>query len=199
VRKQDDHIRNVIATSNAGLDQDDVCAALDRTYKENFCNPSGRTIKMWSDGKLVGHAEDEIERHIKGQLDMYFAGREKRIKILSQTSMTAGRADLIFLQRAATGGPRMIGVLELKVLRGPAAKDKDAAQEGLSQGYQYRRDLELPFATLALFDVAERPSGDVAPLLDGQIPEHVAEVRVRRFPIYNSPKAWRDAGGLRAA
>jgi hypothetical protein len=57
-----DHIRYVIAASETDLDQDDVCAALDRTYDENLCNPSGRTIKMWSDGKLISRAEDEIER-----------------------------------------------------------------------------------------------------------------------------------------
>jgi len=61
----------------------------------------------------------------------------------------------------------MLGVLELKVLRGPAPEDKEATREGLSQAYFYRRDLELPFATLALFDVAEPPSNEVAPLLDG--------------------------------
>jgi hypothetical protein len=199
VANDDDHIRNVIAASKMDLEQDDVCAPLDRTYNENLCNRSGRTIRMWSDGKLVSRAEDEIERHIKGQLSMFFAGRQKQIKILSQTNMTAGRADLIFLQRVVAGGSRMVGVLELKVLRGPAGEDKEATREGLSQGYFYRRDLELPFAILALFDVAEPPSNEVAALLNGQIAEHVAVVRVRRYPIYGSPKAWRDAGGLRAA
>jgi len=89
VASDNDHIRNVITASETDLDQDEVCVALDRTYKENLCNPSGRTIKMWSQGSLISRAEDEIERHIKGQLSMFFAGRRRRIKILSQTNMTA--------------------------------------------------------------------------------------------------------------
>ena len=92
-----------------------------------------------------------------------------------------------------------MGVLELKVLRGPAAKDSEATTEGLSQGYYYRKDLGLPFATLALFDVANPPSDDAAPLLTGQSALHVAEVRVKRYPMYDSPKAWRDGGGVEAA
>jgi hypothetical protein len=199
VAHPDDHTRNLVAISEGDLTQDDVCVALDKAYDENLCNPSGHTAKLWVKGAIIGRAEDELERHIKGQLTMFFAGRERRIKILPQTNMTAGRADLLFLQRSTGDGPRAVGVLELKVLRGPAGKDHDSAKEGLSQGYFYRKDLELPFATLALFDVADPPSNDVGALLVDQIPEHVAEVRVKRYPLYDSPKAWRDAGGVEAA
>jgi hypothetical protein len=199
VTNSDDHVRNEIGASDAELNQDDVCIALDRTYNENLKNPSTHTIKIWTKGKLISRAEDEIERHVKGQLTMFFAGRKKSIKILSQTNTDAGRADLIFIQRSPSIGPYMIGVLELKVLRGPKATDKEVTKEGLSQGYFYRRDLGLPFATLALFDVAVPPSNEVTPLLCGQLAEHVAEVRVKRYPIYDSPKAWRDAGGLVAS
>ena len=190
-----DHVRNEIALTDMDLSQDDVCAALDRTYNENLKNPSARTIKLWVGTELIPQAEDEIERHIKGQLSMFFAGRQKKIKILSQTNTAAGRTDLIFLQKPAQTGPHMVGVLELKVLRGPAAKDREVAREGLSQGYFYRFELELPFATLALFDVAVPPSNELHALLDGREAGHLAEVRVRRYPIYGSPKAWRDAGG----
>lgn len=194
----DDHIRSVIPYCDADLTQDDVCTALDRAYSENLCNPSGHTARLWVRGKLVERAEDEIERHVKGQLDMFFAGRPQRIKILPQTAMTAGRADLLFLQRSTGSGPRAVGVLELKVLRGPASKDFEATTEGLSQGYAYRQDVELPFATLALYDVADPPSDDLAPLQAGQNVNHLAAVRMRRFALYNSPKAWRDAGGASA-
>lgn len=194
----DDHIRSIIPFSDADLTQDDVCTALDRAYAENLCNPSGHTARLWVKGKLVERAEDEIERHVKGQLDMFFAGRPQRVKILPQTAMTAGRADLLFLQRSTGTGPRAVGVLELKVLRGPAANDYELATEGLSQGYAYRKDVELPFATLALYDVADPPSDDLTPLTTGQKAEHLAAVRMRRFALYNSPKAWRDAGGASA-
>ena len=89
----------------------------------------------------------------------------------------------------------MMGVLELKVLRGPESKNKKDTEEGLSQGYYYRFDLGLPFATLALFDVDVPPLSEKEALLDGQDPKHVTEVQVRYYPIYNSPKAWRNAGG----
>ena len=195
VADSDCYVRNEIASSDTDLCQDDVCAALDRTYNENLKNPSGRTIRLWIGKELISQAEDEIERHIKGQLSMFFAGSQKPIKILSQTNTTAGRTDLIFLQRPVKGSPRMIGVLELKVLRGPKAKDKEVTKEGLSQGYFYRLELGLPFAILALFDVAVPPSFEVVALLDGQILAHVDEVRVRRYPIYDSPRDWRNAGG----
>ena len=197
VSDSDFHTRNEIPSSGKDLSQDDVCAALDRTYNDNLNNPSARTIKLWIRTKLIEQVESEIEHHIKGQLSMFFAGRQRRIKILSQTNTTAGRADLIFLQKTVGSGPRMIGVLELKVLRGPTTEDKKITREGLSQGYYYRLDLELPFATLALFDVAVPPSRDVKVLLNGQKTEHVTAVRVRRYPIYHSPKAWRDADGPR--
>jgi hypothetical protein len=57
----------------------------------------------------------------------------------------------------------------------------------------------MPFATLALYDLNDSPSDDPAPLLEEQNADHVAVVRVRRFPIYDSPKAWRDAGAPAAA
>lgn len=199
IQDLDNHIRNSIRASDADLTQDQVCAALTHAYNENLCNPSGRTAKLWVKKKLVATAEDEIERHLKGQLSTFFAGHKRRIKILSQTNMTAGRADLIFLQRADSGGPTMVGVLELKVLRGPDAKDWETTTEGLAQAHYYRADLELPFATLALFDVTDPPSADEAPLLVGQEADHLAVVRVRRFPLYNSPASWRAAGGHTAA
>jgi hypothetical protein len=90
-------------------------------------------------------------------------------------------------------------VVELKVLRGPLASDRESTKEGLSQGYHYRAELEMPFSTLALYDVTVQPSGDPAPLVQGQDPDHLAVVRVRRFAIYDSPKAWRDAGAPKAA
>ena len=189
------HVRHEIASSAADLSQDDVCAALDRTYNDNLKTPSAKTVRLWIKTRLIEQVEDEIERHIKGQLSMFFAGRKKRIKILSQTNTAAGRSDLMFFQRTVGGGPRAIGVLELKVLRGPVTKDKEVTREGLSQGYHYRFELELPFATLALFDVAVPPSRDVEVLLDGQEAGQIAEVRVRRYPLYHSPKAWRDVGG----
>ncbi len=199
INNPDDHIRNVIAASDTDITQDDVCAALDRTYNDNLCNPSGRTAKLWVKGKLVTTAEDELERHIKGQLFTFFAGHKRRVKILSQMNMTAGRADLMFLQRSEGAGPRVLGVLELKVLRGPENADRQVTEEGLAQGFHYRRDLELPFATLALFDVNEAPSNDPTSLLKDQIPEHVDIVRVKRYPLFDSPASWRKGGGYVAA
>lgn len=142
---------------------------------------------------LVQRAEDELERHIKGQLTAFFLGRQRPIKILNQTNTNAGRCDLLFLQRRPSGGPTIIGVLELKVLRGPESKNKTDTQEGLSQGYHYSKDLGLPFAILALFDVATPPSDDLTAILSDQLNEHLQAVMVVRLPIYNSPRAWRDS------
>ena len=191
----DKYVRNTISYKDTDLNQGDILEALDLTYSSNLKNPSGHTIKMWSGNKLVERAEEELERHLKGQLTMYFAGHQRRIIIHVQTNTTAGRADLIFLQKLSTGGPNMAGVLELKVLRGPEGKDKKVTKEGLSQGFYYRNDLGLPFAILALYDVAESPSDNVNVLLDSQCQRHLEQVEVRRYPIYDSPKAWRDAGG----
>lgn len=191
----DKHIRSVIGPSNLELTEDEVFEALEKTYSENLCNPSARTAKLYEKNKLIGRAEDEIERHLKGQLTMYFLGQARPIKILSQTNMKAGRADLMFLQRSDSSGPRMIGVLELKVLRGPEKNDWNITKEGLSQGYHYKNDLQLPFAILALFDVAKSPSNDVDPLLKGQEQAYVDIVPARRYPIHDSPQAWRNAGG----
>ena len=197
VSESDNHIRNVINFSNEDLSQDEVCTALDNAYNENLKNPSTRTIKLWLGDELIHHAEDEIERHVKGQLTMFFIGRERHIKILSQTNTDAGRADLIFLQKLTmTGGPCMRGVLELKVLRGPDPKNKKDTEEGLRQVFSYCKALGgIPFAILALFDVDVPPSDNLEVLLDGQLSEHLDKVHVKRYPIYNSPRAWRDAGG----
>lgn len=196
-----EHARYVIAPSTSDVTQDEVCKVLNTAYNDNFKNPSAHTVRLWVRGKLVSKAEEEIERHLKGQLSIYFVAKSRRVKIIPQTNTDVGRTDLIFLQRPATGsphGPEMVGVLELKVLRGPASQDWSVTTEGLSQGFYYRDDLELRFATLALYDVGSAPSHDVAPLLKDQDPEHVAVVRTRRFPMYKSPKAWRDAGGYQA-
>ena len=195
VSASDTHVRKTIASHDADLSQDDVCAALDQTYNENLKNPSAHTIKLWSKNELIERAEDEIERHIKGQLTMFFVGSQRLIKILSQTNTTAGRTDLIFLQKSPQGGPCMMGVLELKVLRGSEERNKRDTEEGLAQGYFYRFELWLPFATLALLMSLSPLRDDVKSLLEGQKSEHIAEVRVRRYPIYDTPKAWRDAGG----
>lgn len=196
-----EHTRYVIVPSAGTLTQDEVCKALNVAYNENLKTPSAHTVRLWSGGQLVQRAEDEIERHLKGELGLYFAAKSRRVKIIPQTNTTVGRTDLIFLQRTTSGtqgGPQMVGVLELKVLRGPPKEDWTVAQEGLSQGFYYRDDLKLPFATLALYDVGQPPSDNVTPLLAGQNSEHVAVVRARRFPIYQSSKEWRDAGGYTA-
>lgn len=177
------------------LTQDEVCHALNLSYNDNMKTPTAHTVRLWVKGTLIDRLEDEIERHLNGQLSLYFGGKKLRVKILSQTNNDAGRADLIFLQQTAVGGPQMSGVLELKVLRGPLGDDVESAREGLSQGYHYRSALGLPFATLALYDVADPPSHDVQPLLEGQEQSHIDSVRVRRFPLYKTPKAWRDASG----
>jgi hypothetical protein len=197
-----EHSRYLIRSSAGPLTQDEVCKALNTAYNDNIKNPSPHTVRLWVKDKLVSNAEEEIERHLKGQLNLYFAAKSQRVKIIAQTNTNVGRTDLIFLQRPASGGhcgPQMVGVLELKVLRGPERADWSATQEGLSQGFYYRDDLKLPFATLALYDVGKPPSYDVAPLLANQVAEHVAVVRARRFPIYRTPIEWRDAGGYAAS
>ncbi|MEQ1726244.1 MAG: hypothetical protein ABL882_09995 [Sphingopyxis sp.] len=187
------HNRLSVPVDDGDLSQDEVCAALNLIYQDNLSNPSGRTLKLWSDGKLIRAAEDEIERQIKGQMYTYFAGQSRPIKVLSQTHTTAGRCDLVLAQKQQNGKLQLSGVIELKVLRGPQAKDIESTKEGLSQGYHYRMELGLPFATLALFDVSASPNNDDSILTKDQHADHVAEVRVRRFPIYNSPQAWRNA------
>lgn len=193
------HLRFSVPCSDRELTQDDVCEVLDLAYRDNLKNPSGHTIRLWDGGKLSSTAEEEIERHLKGQLALFFAGRARPIRVLSQTNTSAGRTDLILLQKTSTGEQRLSGVVELKVLRGPIRRDREVTAEGLSQGYHYRRELELPFSTLALYDVTEHPTDDTAPLVAGQEERYLAEVRVRRFPLYGSPKAWRDAAASCAA
>lgn len=193
ISSPDNHIRKPISLGDADLIREEVRSALDKTYDENLKTPSARTAKLWANSKLVERAEDELERHIKGQLTMYFVGRSRPIKIMSQTHTDVGRCDLIFIQKQPSGGPCMRGVLELKVLRGPEGKDKTDTQEGLSQGYHYQNELSLPFAILALFDVAGSPSGDLTAVLSDQPAEHLEAVLVIRYPIYRSPRAWRQA------
>lgn len=200
IENQTNHVRFTIPLNDVDLTQDDVCEVLNAAYDLNLKNPSGHTAHLWRKGVLVPSAEDEIERHLKGQMDMHFAGQNRPVRVHSQMNTGAGRTDLVLLQRAPTGGPpRAIGVVELKVLRGAEKADWDATKEGLSQGFYYKNDLHLPFATLALYDVKDQPSDDLGPLLKGQEPKHLAEVRVRLFPIYGSPKKWRDAQTVKAA
>jgi len=190
----DDYSRFLVPKSDAkDLTQDEVCEVLDIAYNDNLKTPTGRTAKLWHKGTLVSTAEDEIERHLKGQIAMFFAGRQRPIRVLSQTNTAAGRTDLILMQRSSGSGPKLCGVVELKVLRGPEAKDYEATTEAISQGHYYRKELELPFATVALYDVFDPPKDDAAPLLLGQDAEQLAHVRVRRFAIFSSPKSWRDA------
>ena len=193
VASPDVHVRKPISVVDADLSREEVHSALKITYEENLKTSSARTAKLWAKLTLVERAEDELERHIKGQLTMFFVGRQRPIKILPQTHTNVGRYDLLFLQRRPTGGPTMMGVLELKVLRGPETKNKADTREGLSQGYHYHKELGLPFAILALFDVAKSPSEDLAFILSDQPSEQVQAVLVVRLPIYSSPKAWRDA------
>ncbi len=193
VASSEDHIRKPVRVVDTDLSRDEVHIALKLTYEENLKNPSAHTARLWTKLTLIERAEDELERHIKGQLTAYFLDRKRPIKILNQTPTNVGRCDLLFLQRHSTGGPTIKGVLELKVLRGPETKNYEHTREGLSQGFHYHVELGLPFAILALFDVAEPPSDDLETVLTGQPDEHVQAVLVTRFPIYSSPKAWRDS------
>ena len=193
VASPDDHVRKPISVVDTDLTREEVNSALKIAYEENLKTPSAHTARLWVKLTLVERAEDELERHIKGQLTAFFLGRQRPIKILNQTNTDVGRCDLLFMQRRPTGGPTVMGVLELKVLRGPETKNNADTREGLSQGYQYHKDLGLPFAILALFDVAIPPSDDLATVLSGQPSEHLDTVLVVRFPIYNSPRAWRDS------
>lgn len=194
------HARFSIPSDDPALTQDDICAVLNTAYEDNLKNASGGTIHLWRKQKLISGAEEEIERHLKGQIAMFFAGQERPVGVLRQMNTDVGRTDLVLVQRPAPGSrPQLCGVLELKVLRGPEKTDWNCTQEGLSQGYWYRTDLHLPFATLALFDVNDPPSDDVSALLSGQDPAHLANVRTRRFPLYGSPKEWRDAQRTEAA
>ena len=193
VASPDDHIRKPINVVDTDLTRDEVNSALTIAYEENLKTPSAHTARLWVKLTLVDRAEDELERHIKGQLTTFFLGRQRPIKVLSQTNTDVGRCDLLFLQRRPTGAPTMMGVLELKVLRGPETKNKADTREGLSQGYHYRQDLDLPFAILALFDVAIPPSDDLTGVLSEQLREHLQAVLVVRLPIYNAPRAWCDS------
>jgi hypothetical protein len=190
----DSRMERFIVPADKELSQDEVCAVLDEAYEDNLKNPSGGTIRLWKKGDLVERAEEVIESHLRGQLSMYFRGQKRPVMVQAQIPTPAGRTDLMFLQRPLQGGaPTAQGVLELKVLRGPEKNDKNDTAEGLSQGYQYRSAFHLPFATLALFDVTKSPSNDPDPLLLGQKQLHLDHVRVRRFALFDSPKAWRDA------
>ena len=189
----DNHVRHNCNINDKDLSQDEVRCALNTTYEENLKNPSAHTVRLWSKLTLIERAEDEIERHIKGQLTMYFIGRKRPIKILPQTNTNAGRCDLLFLQRQGDSGPKIVGVLELKVLRGPKTKNKKITSEGLSQGYHYRQDLGLPFAILSLFDVSDSPTDSLGEVLTNQPSNYLEMVLVIRYPIYNSPKSWRDS------
>jgi hypothetical protein len=82
------------APSDNELTQDDVCEVLNVAYNDNLKNPSGHTAKLWTKGKLVSTAEDEIERHLRGQIALFFAGRARPVRVLPQTNTAAGRADL---------------------------------------------------------------------------------------------------------
>ena len=77
------HARYVIPASTGTLAENEVCEALNTAYNDNLKNPSAHTTKLWVGGKLVTSAEDEIERHLKGQLNLFFAGRSRNIKILA--------------------------------------------------------------------------------------------------------------------
>ena len=189
------HSRHVVHRSAGTLTQDEVCEALNAAYNENLKTPSAHTAKLWEGGKLIKTAEDQIERHLKGELNLFFVGRSRQVKVLAQTPVPSGRTDLIFLQQNQAGRQEIAGVLELKALRGPPSMDWSATEEGLSQGYHYRNDFQLPFATLALYDLTQAPTHDVTALLADQNAEHVSVVRTRRFPIYKTAKQWRDAGG----
>ena len=184
-----------VRVGGGDLTQAEVHQVLNLAYNDNMKTPTAHTVRLWVSGRLIDRAEDEIERHLKGQLSIHFATVGRGVKILSQTNNDAGRADLIFIQPSLSSGPRMAGVLELKVLRGPLDTDRESTREALSQGFYYRDALHLPFATVALYDVAIPPSPDAGPLLLGQDGEHVAAVPVQRFPLYSTPRAWRDAGG----
>ncbi|WP_133244879.1 hypothetical protein [Caulobacter radicis] len=178
--------------------QDEICGALNEIYNEHMKTPSSHTVKVWLGGKLNQGLEDEIERHLKGGIQAYFSGRSRRVKILAQTNTSAGRTDLVILQRASLGaGPTIAGVLELKVLRGGKA-DEEVTLEGLQQGHAYRAELELPFCTLALYDVGTNLTHDASNVL-AAAPAHLKEaVRVRRFPLYRDPASWRKAGSYTA-
>jgi hypothetical protein len=164
--------RFVVPFSDNDVTQDELCAVLNAAYDDNLKNPSGHTAKLWKDSKLISTAEEEIERHLKGQIALYFAGKSRPIRVLCQTNTAAGRTDLILLQKSQLGGPRLNGVVELKVLRGPSNSDRGVVTEGLSQGFHYREEMQLPFSTLALYDVKSPPSDDVKALLIDQNPLH---------------------------
>ena len=187
------HVRFTVPESTEELTQDDICEVLDIAYNDNLKNPSGHTAHLWVNNKLVATAEDEIERHLKGQIAMYFAGRSRPVKVLTETNNTAGRSDLLLIEKPPGQRPQLAGVIELKVLRGPLSADLNVVIEGLGQAYWYRNELHVPFATLALYDVAHNPSSDVSTLEGGLDSSQQAVVRIRRFAIYNSPQAWRTA------
>jgi hypothetical protein len=194
-----EHTRLLVPSGGGELTQDEVKAALDRTYNDDLKTPAGHTIRLWTEAGLVQRPEGELERHLKVALGSFFAGRDRAVFLLAQTPTSAGRTDLILLQRSDSGGPQMSGVLELKAIQGGVTQDTAACTEGLSQGYWYRDELGLPFAILVLYDVNDNPSHDIAPLLVGASPTHTAVVRVLRYPLYPSSQAWRNAGGYRAA
>ena len=60
---------NVVDTD---LTRDEVNSALTIAYEENLKTPSAHTARLWVKLTLVERAEDELERHIKGQLTTFF-------------------------------------------------------------------------------------------------------------------------------
>jgi hypothetical protein len=182
-----------VPLSSTDVSQDEVCGVLNELYNEGMNTPSAHTVKVWVSGKVNQKLEDEIERYLKATIQAHFSGKSMRIKLLAQTTTSAGRTDLIILQRSiAGGGPVMAGVIELKILRG--SLDGSVTLEGLQQGHGYRADLGLPFATLALYDVGKKKTHQTVELLKGVESKLTDAVRVRRFPLYETPAAWRKAG-----
>ena len=103
VASPDDHIRKPINVVDTDLTRDEVNSALTIAYEENLKTPSAHTARLWVKLTLVERAEDELERHIKGQLTTFFLGRQRPIKVCQRSRDSDKFSTLVGALGSGTG------------------------------------------------------------------------------------------------
>lgn len=173
-------------------------------FHESWLETPHHHTKIWHD-KDTFVPLDRTEKRIQDLLFPYArASFGDTHNVREEDDTKSGRSDITITPKA----PTMAGgscVLELKVLRAkryheqptkakncPPAVNAQAVSGGITQALNYRRDLAVNLAFLCCYDM-RRKHNDDAIIRRFDKDAKVADVRLRRYFLFNSAEAYRDA------
>ncbi len=190
-----------LSLGGAPIGLNEIFGVVDRVHEQCLVTPAAQIAngRLWADAARH-RVSPEAELTIHSDLRAGLVGAFPACTIRPEQSQPSGRLDLEIEERLdSEGGFVRHAVLELKVLRrwrsgGKAVSARETAEwvrDGVLQAHAYRDELRHKAAALCCFDM-RRDHSDRRCFQAVRRLAQRREVTVRDWPLFASPKAYRE-------